>query len=116
MLYEVHQQGIPWLLRDWKLLENSIGFMVSRLRTSADSARLTIILYESMHMRPYIISPDKFQHLGLAEVSRQGMIMTMLEYAKSKIRDVRDIDTALLTIESIGIESRMESRKGRIRW
>ena len=98
------------------MLENSIGFMVSRLRTSADSARLNIILYESTHIRPYIVSPDKIQHFGLAEVSRQGMIMTMLEYAKSKIRGVGNINTALLTIESIGIESRTKGREGRIGW
>ena len=98
------------------MLENSVGFMVSRLRTSTDSARLNIILYESTHIRPYIISPDEFQCLGLAKVSRQGVIMTMLEYAKSKIREVRNIDTALLTIESIRIESRTEGREGRIRW
>ena len=78
------------------MLENSIGFMVSRLRTSTDSARLNIILYELMHIGPYIVSLDEFQHLGLAKISRQGMIMTMLEYAKLKIRDVRNIDTALL--------------------
>ena len=83
---------------------------------SADSARLNIILYESMHIRPYIFSPDEIQCFGLAEVSRQGMIMTMLEYAKLKIRDVGNIDMALLMIESIGIESRTENREGRIKW
>ena len=98
------------------MLENSIGFMVSRLRMSTDSARFNIILYESMHIRPYIISPDEFQCFGLAKVSRQGMIMIMLEYVKLKIRDVRNIDMALLAIESIRIKSRMESREGRIRW
>ena len=90
--------------------------MVSRLRTSAYSARLNIILYESTHIRPYIVSPDKIQRFGLAKVSRQGMIMTMLEYAKSKIRGVRNINTALLTIESIGIENRTKGREGRIGW
>ena len=98
------------------MLENSIGFMVSRLRTSAYSARLNIILYESTHIRPYIFSPDEIQRFGLAKVSRQGMVMTMLEYAKLKIRDVRNIDTALLMIESIGIKSRIKNREGRIRW
>ena len=84
--------------------------MVSRLRTSTDSARLNIILYESMHIRPYIISPDEFQRFGLAKVSRQGVIMIMLEYAKSKIRDVRNIDMALLMIESIGIVTPLKLR------
>ena len=98
------------------MLEDSIGFMVSRLRTSADGARLNIILYESTHIRPYKVSLDEFQRFGLAEVSRQGMIMTILEYVKLKVRGVRNIDMALLAIESIRIESRMESREGRIRW
>ena len=98
------------------MLENSVGFMVSRLRASTDNARLNIILYESIHIRPYIVSPDEIQHFGLAKVSRQGMIMTILKYVKLKIRDVRDIDTALLMIESIGIKSRMESREGKIGW
>ena len=90
--------------------------MVSRLRTSTDSTRLNIILYESMHIRPYIFSPDEIQRFGLAKVSRQGMIMTMLEYAKSKIGGVGDIDTALLTIESIGIKGRTKGREGGIGW
>ena len=83
---------------------------------SADSARLNIILYELMHTRPYIVSPDEFQYFGLAKVSRQRIIMAMLEYVKLKIRDVRNIDMALLEIESIRIEGRTESREGRIRW
>ena len=98
------------------MLENSIGFMVSRLRMGTDSARLNIILYKLTHIRPYKVSLDEFQHFGLAKVSRQGIIMTILEYAKSKIWDVRNIDMALLTIESIGIKSRMKSKEGRIRW
>ena len=98
------------------MLENPIGFMVSRLRTSADSARLNIILYELTHIRPYILSLDEFQCFGLAKVFRQGMIMTMLEYVNSEVRDVRNIDMALLKMESIGIKSRMESKEGRIRW
>ena len=98
------------------MLEDSIGFVVSRLRTSTDNARLNIFLYESTHIGPYIVSPDEFQRFGLAKVSRQGVIMTMLEYTKSKVRDVRNIDMALLAIESIRIESRTEGREGRIRW
>jgi len=28
LLYEIHGDGIPRLLRNWKLLEKSIGFVV----------------------------------------------------------------------------------------
>ena len=53
---------------------------------------------------------------GLTEMSRQEMIIIILEYAKSKIWGVRNIDTVLLMIEFIGIKGGMQNRKSRIRW
>jgi len=33
LLYEIYGDGIPRLLRNWKLLEKSIGFVVHRFGT-----------------------------------------------------------------------------------
>jgi hypothetical protein len=58
LLDKVHGDGVPWLLRDWELLKESVRMMSSGLGASAGGTGFAVLYYEGPEFRPGVIASD----------------------------------------------------------
>ena len=65
---------------------------MQNFRSTAISTRITIVFDEGSHSGPGILTSDEVQCLVLSEVSRDWMVMLVLENLQPKIRKIRNID------------------------
>ena len=95
LLDEVHGDGVPGLLGDRELLESSVWLMPGCLGSLTSRARLAIVLDKSADSGPRILSPDKFQRLVKAIMTRERVIMLITENADSEVGDVGNVDAII---------------------
>ena len=95
MFDEVHQDGVPWLLGDWELFKESVGFVTRGFGTCATSARLAIVKDECSEIGPGIFPVDKLEGLILSEVARKDVVMFVTEYSEPKVLSVWDINPSI---------------------
>ena len=58
LFYEVHGDGVPWFLRNRKLLERSVGFVTRGFGAFANGTRTTVILDKVSDSGPSIFASD----------------------------------------------------------
>jgi hypothetical protein len=92
LFYEIHGDRIPWFVRDWELLDESIWTMSFGFRPSACGTGVAVIGSEGAETGPDIFMSYKFDCLVLSEVTGDRMIMLELEDSKAEIVGVQDID------------------------
>ena len=78
--------------RNWELFEKSIGFVTRGLQSSTRSTEIAVVFDDGPHIGPGIFLADQFQGLVLTKVSRNRMIMLVLQDVKSKARDIWNIN------------------------
>jgi hypothetical protein len=66
-----------------------------RLVSHACGAGSAILIYEGSHTWPYIISPNQLQGLSDPEVTREDMVMLVLENAKSKVLGLGNVSSVV---------------------
>ena len=69
LLYEIHRDGIPWLLRNGELLEKPIWSMAHRFGTGTDGAQLAVVFDISWKSGPLVIEMDLVKGLGLTVIT-----------------------------------------------
>ena len=69
--------------------------MPRNLSAGADHAGQTIVLYECTEFWPSVFMSDKFQGSVLSKVSREGMIMLILEDSELEVIGVWYIDMTI---------------------
>src|SRR5882724_10565567 len=79
LLYEIHGDGIPRLLRNQKLLEKSVGFVAHRFGMGTSGARFAVVLDIDWNSRPIVLHADLMKGLRLTEMTCKGMVMRVLE-------------------------------------
>ena len=75
LLYEIHGYGIPRLLRNQKLLEKSLRFMVHRFGTGTSGTQLAVVFDIGRKSRPIVVHVDLVECLCLTEMSCKGVVV-----------------------------------------
>jgi len=70
-----HGDRIPRLLKDQKLLEKSVRFVVHRFGTGTDSTQSAVVLDINRKSWPVVMLPDLVECFCLTELSCKGVIM-----------------------------------------
>lgn len=102
---EVHGDGVPWLLRNRKLLQETIRTMTRSLRTSTGCTGANVVFYESPDLWPCIFATNELQGTILSEMSCSRMVMKCPEYTESEVISFWDIDAIVLEKESFGVDA-----------
>ena len=76
----------------------SLGF-----RGYTSSIGTNVRLNRASKLGPNAISTDEFKHAVLYEVSKDWVIMLVLQYLESKVTNIRDIDTFVQEEETFGV-------------
>src|SRR3954451_18511606 len=71
---------------------------------SARGAGLHICAGFGMEVRPVVVSCDHLRCLVLPRVSSQRVIMTILEYPKTEVLDIRNVDVFLIGAKTVVVE------------
>ena len=79
LLYEIHGDGIPRLLRNRKLLEKSVGFVAHRFCTGTSGAQFSVVLDIDWKSGPIVLHVDLMKSLRLTEMTCKGMVVRVLE-------------------------------------
>ena len=75
-----------------------------------DSTQFAIFLDKFMETRPGIILMNKFDYLVLTRVSREYVIMFMMEDVETEIMRVRNIDKTMVSKETVRGQSLVRLR------
>jgi len=75
LLYEIHGYGIPRLLRNWKLLEKSVGFVANRFGMGTGGAQFAVVLDVDWKSGPIVLHADLMKSLCLTEMTCKWMVM-----------------------------------------
>src|SRR6266481_185657 len=78
LFYEIHRDGIPWLLGNGELLEKPIWSMAHRFGVGTSGARLVVVLDIGWESWPIVIEVNLVKGLGLTIMPCKGMIMQVL--------------------------------------
>jgi hypothetical protein len=103
LLYEIHRNGIPRLLGNGELFEETIGLVTLWLASHTSGAGLAILLDEGSDTWPSVISSDQLQGLVDPEVSREDVVVLVLKDAKSKVLSHRNISSVVKLEEALGV-------------
>jgi len=95
MFDEVYGDGAPQVGRNQELFEESVQFVMRGLQSSAGSTRIAVVLDEGPHIGPGVFLTDQFQSLVLTEVSRNRVIVLVLQDTKLKVRNIWNINLAI---------------------
>ena len=71
--------------------------MTGSLRTLAIGARIDVVLDEGSHPGPYVFPPDQVERLVLPEVSREDMVVLVLQYSETQVGHVGNVDPVILS-------------------
>ena len=69
----------------------------------ASSTGFNIRLNGTLELRPNIFSMDEFECVVLSEMSRDWVIVFVLQDSKSKVANIRDVNTFVQEEESFGV-------------
>src|SRR6266481_9765885 len=83
VLYEIHGDGIPWPLRNGKLLEKPVWSVAHRFGMGTDDARLAVVFDVGQESRPVVIEVNLVNGLGLTMMSCKRMVMRVLKNMKA---------------------------------
>ena len=92
LFYEIHGDGIPWLLRDGELFEHTVGAMTWGLRASTGSAGLDIVLDIRVYSWPCVFTSDEVECTALPIVTQKWMVVFEVKDAKAEVVCFRDED------------------------
>ena len=73
------------MIRDWRLLERSIWFVVLWFGSYASNTKLTEVLNIYVYRKPSISAADKFQCLILSKISYKDVIVVVLNDTCAKV-------------------------------
>ena len=65
LLYEIHGDGVPRLLGDWKLLEKSVGLVVHKFGIGTDGTQFEVVLEIDGKSGPIVVHLDLVKCLHL---------------------------------------------------
>ena len=91
LLYEIHRDGVPRLLRNQKLFEESIRSVVHRFCVGASGAQFAVVFDEDRKSRPGILHVDCMKCLGLTEMTCKRMVVQVFQNMESKIAMIGNI-------------------------
>src|SRR5882724_1308224 len=75
LLYEIHGDGIPRLLRNQKLLEKSVRFVVHMFGVGTNGTQFAVVLDIDKKSRSVLVHTDLMECLCLTELSCKGGVM-----------------------------------------
>ena len=101
LLDEVHGDGIPRALRDGELLQSSVRKMSGGLGSRAGGTGFAVVADEEAESGPGIVAEYESLSLVLTPVSCSRMIVAGLEYAKSQVVDIGDVDATIEAEDSV---------------
>ena len=101
-LNEIHRDGIPRTFGDGELLQQTVGLVTLGFSSHAGCTGLTILFYKFTESRPSIISENETSCFVLTRMSGEYVIVLVLQNTELEIGGVGNVDTRLMTEESIG--------------
>lgn len=97
---EVNSNSFPWAVGNIQRLSRSAR-VLGVLFPCADVATFYILLDESSHSRPPVLSFDSFEGSMYARMSGGGVVVALLEDSASEFVVWRDIDTTLVVHQTV---------------
>src|SRR5882672_3165124 len=94
LLYEIHGNGIPRLLGNWKLLEKSIRSVAHRFGAGTDGTRFAVVFDIDQKSGPIVVHADLVKSLCLTEVTCKGVVVRVLKNMESEIARIRNINVS----------------------
>src|SRR6266481_439072 len=82
-LNEIHGDGIPWPLRNGKLLEKPVWSVVHRFGARTSGARFAVVLDIGRESGPVVVEANLVKGLGLTIMSCKGMVVRVLKNTKA---------------------------------
>lgn len=92
MLNEIHGDGIPWLLRNWELFEQSVWAMSRNFGIGAGGTGTDVVFDIGPDAWPSVAVTDKLKGTVLAKMTREGMVVFVPEHSEAKIIGFRYVD------------------------
>ena len=75
--------------------------MSLRFCSHTSSARLNIFLHKITESRPSVVTTDEVNGLILARVSREDMVMFVMENTEPEVVSIRNINEAVMAEKSV---------------
>ena len=75
LLYEIHQNGIPRLLRNQKLLERSVRSVAHRFGAGTGGTRFAVVFDVDQKSGPVVVHTDLVKSLCLTEMTCKGVVV-----------------------------------------
>ena len=110
---EVHGNGVPWAFGDGELFEESVGFVSGCLRMLASGTGVAEFLHEGPKVGPDVFPLDYRKSFVLSGVSREDVIMVILEDSESEVVHVRNVNPIVMTEKTTIVECPVGGSRGR---
>src|SRR5882757_8498380 len=96
MFDKVHGNGVPQAFRNRELLEESVGFMSGCFGTLAGGTGVAEFLDEGPKVGPNIFLSDCPKGFVLSSVSREDVIVIILEDSEVEVINIWDINPVVM--------------------
>jgi hypothetical protein len=84
------------VLQDGELLKESIGFVVGCFGMLADGAGVAELLHKGLKVGPNVFLLDYCEGFVLSGVSREDVVMIVLEDLEVEVVDIQDINLVMM--------------------